>query len=45
MLKKGYNDEKLNELLKIAQLENLVEREGGFNSVKDWAEILSGGEK
>lgn len=45
MLKKGYNNDKLNELLKVAQLDYLVEREGGFDVVQDWGAKLAGGEK
>lgn len=38
-------DSDLLDLLKIVKLDYLVEREGGFNSVKEWIDVLSGGEK
>ena len=38
-------DEELLELLKIVHLEYLVEREGGWDSIRDWQDVLSGGEK
>lgn len=43
--KKGYNDDKLLKLLETVHLGYLVEREGGWDSVQDWADVLSGGEK
>ena len=39
------NDSELLDLLKIVHLEYLVEREGGWDSVRDWQDVLSGGEK
>ncbi|KAG0241304.1 ATP-binding cassette sub- D member 3 [Actinomortierella wolfii] len=42
---KGYDDRKLHELLDIVHLGYLIEREGGWDSVQDWADVLSGGEK
>jgi ATP-binding cassette, subfamily D (ALD), member 3 len=39
------SDEDLLELLKIVHLEYLVEREGGWDAVRDWQDVLSGGEK
>lgn len=41
---KGYTDERLKELLRIVILEYLVSREG-FDSIQDWGDVLSGGEK
>ncbi|KAG0265862.1 ATP-binding cassette sub- D member 3 [Actinomortierella ambigua] len=43
--KKGYNDAKLQELLEVVHLGYLMEREGGWDAVQDWADVLSGGEK
>ena len=44
MIKKKYNDNKLRDLLKILKLDYIVEREGGLNTVKNWTDVLSGGE-
>lgn len=38
-------DADLLELLRIVHLEYLVDREGGWDSVRDWQDVLSGGEK
>jgi ABC-type uncharacterized transport system fused permease/ATPase subunit len=38
-LAKGYDDIKLMELLKVVHLGYLVDREGGWNAVQDWAEV------
>jgi ATP-binding cassette subfamily D (ALD) protein 3 len=45
MIKKKMNDTKLKQLLKIVRLDFLVEREGGFNTERNWIDLLSGGEK
>lgn len=42
---RGFADEKLMELLQMVHLGYLVEREGGWDAVQDWADVLSGGEK
>lgn len=42
---KGITDEDLLVHLKSVSLDYLVEREGGFDAVNDWNDILSGGEK
>nr|CAG8573442.1 2616_t:CDS:10 [Entrophospora candida] len=42
---KGWDDEKLMELLEVVHLGYLVEREGSWDAVQDWADVLSGGEK
>lgn len=44
-LARGLSDIKILEILRQVHLEYLVEREGGWNSVQDWADVLSGGEK
>ncbi|KAI7903409.1 ABC transporter transmembrane region 2-domain-containing protein [Cokeromyces recurvatus] len=44
-LKKGYDDPTLMKLLDTVHLGYLVEREGGWDTVQDWADVLSGGEK
>lgn len=45
MHKNKVSDTDLARLLKDVQLEYLEDREGGFDSVNDWNDILSGGEK
>ncbi|XP_054165377.1 ATP-binding cassette sub-family D member 3-like [Oppia nitens] len=44
MKEKGVNDNHLLQFLKIVQIEYLLERES-WDSVHDWQEVLSGGEK
>jgi hypothetical protein len=39
-IKKGYNDDKILELLRDVRLEYLVSREGGWDAVADWADVL-----
>jgi len=38
-------DEDLLKILSDAELAYVVNREGGWESVKDWVDVLSGGEK
>jgi ABC-type uncharacterized transport system fused permease/ATPase subunit len=45
MLKKGFMDEDLGEILEKVRLSNILTREGGWDSVRDWQDVLSGGEK
>eukprot|EP01017_Pseudomicrothorax_dubius_P039005 TRINITY_DN592_c0_g3_i6.p1 TRINITY_DN592_c0_g3~~TRINITY_DN592_c0_g3_i6.p1 ORF type:complete len:662 (-),score=198.19 TRINITY_DN592_c0_g3_i6:121-2106(-) len=45
MLRKKVNDQELLRILETVQLAYLVEREGGFDAVNDWNDVLSGGEK
>ncbi|KAI8889644.1 hypothetical protein K501DRAFT_170432 [Backusella circina FSU 941] len=44
-LRKGYDDDQIMKLLETVHLGYLVEREGGWDSIQDWADVLSGGEK
>lgn len=41
-LDRGYPDEKIFQLLNAVKLEYLVVREGGWDAVSDWADVLSG---
>lgn len=45
MIKKKMNDKKLMDFMKVLKLEHIVEREGGLNTVRNWTDVLSGGEK
>ncbi|GAA5804388.1 hypothetical protein HPULCUR_009877 [Helicostylum pulchrum] len=42
---KGFDDDAIMKLLDTVHLGYLVEREGGWETVQDWADVLSGGEK
>lgn len=42
---KGFDDDAIMKLLDTVHLGYLVEREGGWDTVQDWADVLSGGEK
>ncbi len=39
-LQRGFTDEKIMDLLKAVHLEYLVAREGGWDAVADWADVL-----
>lgn len=45
MRNKGYDDDQLLDILRKVQLENILEREGGWDTIQDWMDVLSGGEK
>jgi ATP-binding cassette subfamily D (ALD) protein 3 len=45
MQRKGLTDDHIRELLRYVRLDYIEDREGGFDSVNDWADVLSGGEK
>ncbi|KAL1116830.1 hypothetical protein AAG570_005300, partial [Ranatra chinensis] len=45
MLRRGKSDKLLREHLERVQLSYLLHREGGWDSIADWIDVLSGGEK
>lgn len=44
-LLQGINDTDLEQMLEKVQLGYILEREGGWDCVQDWMDVLSGGEK
>lgn len=45
MRKAGRTDEDLMDIMRIVHLTHIVRREGGWDAVKPWMDVLSGGEK
>lgn len=45
MKRKGFTDIDLLELMNHAHLGHIVTREGGWDAINDWSDVLSGGEK
>jgi len=45
MKKRGITDDDLQNILNVVQLNNIVEREGGWDSEREWKDALSGGDK
>jgi ATP-binding cassette subfamily D (ALD) long-chain fatty acid import protein len=45
MLKRGVDDEDLMRILDVLDMGHMVEREGGWDAVREWRDALSGGDK
>lgn len=45
MKERNVTDQDLLDILKVVQIEHIVEREGGWNTEKEWTLALSGGDK
>ena len=41
----GITDDDLLAVLEVVQMENIVEREGGWDAAREWREALSGGDQ
>lgn len=45
MLDKGVSDDDLLAILEVVEMGHIVEREGGWDAVREWRDALSGGDK
>lgn len=45
MLDRGVSDQDLMEILNVVEMGHIVEREGGWDAVREWRDALSGGDK
>ncbi|KAF8746273.1 hypothetical protein AX14_000068 [Amanita brunnescens Koide BX004] len=45
MTLRGISDDDLLRVLEVVQMDNVIEREGGWDAVREWRETLSGGDQ
>lgn len=45
MLSRGKSDEDLSKILEVVDMAGIIEREGGWDAVREWRDTLSGGDK
>ena len=45
MISRGITDDDLYKMLDVVDMGHMVEREGGWDSVREWRDALSGGDK
>lgn len=45
MLQRGVKDTDLLDILDVVEMGHMVEREGGWDAVREWRDALSGGDK
>lgn len=45
MLQRGVDDNDLMRILDVLDMGHMVEREGGWDAVREWRDALSGGDK
>lgn len=45
MLSHGKSDEDLSKILEVVEMVGIIEREGGWDAVREWRDTLSGGDK
>lgn len=45
MITKGVTDADLLAILEVVEMGHIVEREGGWDAVREWRDALSGGDK
>lgn len=45
MISRGMTDDDLLKILEVVEMGHVVEREGGWDSVREWRDALSGGDK
>jgi ATP-binding cassette subfamily D (ALD) long-chain fatty acid import protein len=45
MRARGVSDDDLLQILQVVEMGHIVEREGGWDAVREWRDALSGGDK